>query len=200
MNVWQEIQRDLPALVPLGPHHKIKKVQRFLNAAAVLIVAAAIAVPIAMANNEWFRSVIYQLVLQDGAGGITASLEADPADSFFVPAEWKGLYYPASISDSFHVSAVNGDSSLELTDNAQRLLILEEHLPQDAAWIDTAEKKIEKIMIGHMDAYIIEGEGNCTIILPLEERLMIISSSSLSRGELTGISASVRRIIRESSH
>ena len=50
-----------------------------------------------------------------------------------------------------------------------------------------------------MDAYIIEGEGNCTIILPLEERLMIISSSSLSRGELTGISASVRRIIRESS-
>ena len=198
-DVWRSIQNDLPKAAVSKARRGLKLARRCLDIAACLVVIAAIAAPIAMAHNEWFRSVVYRLVLRDAGGGIEARLEADPASSFTVPAAWEGLYYPAAMPDSFHVSAVNGGSSLELMDDAQRLLILEEHLPQDAAWIDTAGKQIGKITAGGMEAYLIEGTNERTIILPLDDRLMILSSSSLTKDELIGIAAGVRRIVREDS-
>lgn len=167
-----------------------------INTAACLIVIAAIALPAAVANNAWFRSIVFKLTLKEDASGITAKLEPNTDEAFWVPAEWKGIYFPSDIIDDFHITAINSNTSMELIDRSQRLLLIEEHLPQEAAWINTVDKTIGKLNINEKELYIIEGGSNCTILLPLDERLLVISSDSVAKGELIEICSSVKHVIR----
>lgn len=74
-----------------------RTVMRVLEVAACLIVALAIAAPIAFANSATFRSKVTKMMInidqEEGAAYFVFT--EDPDAEFFVPEGWKGEYFPS---------------------------------------------------------------------------------------------------------
>lgn len=78
-----------------------RTVMRVLEVAACLIVAFAIATPIALANSPVLRSRVMQLLtyIDQADGAAYFMFQEDPDAEFYVPEGWMGEYFPSYIPE-----------------------------------------------------------------------------------------------------
>lgn len=170
-----------------------KRTSRFVSIAACMILLLGIATPIAIANVEFIRVKILQLLIDVQQEYTEIHLVEDYDASFDVPANWRGEYYPASIPEGYELCEINpfyNEVSFE-NSNGQRIVFSE--CSQDVETnLDSENAILSYSSVNGTTAFVIEKDR--TIITWSDGIKYFIVETDMSKNDSLNIANSVRRI------
>ena len=94
-----------------------RRAQLALNIAACVVLAAALATPLAVARVESLRGLVRKMFVQDHGLFSTITVELDDEnESLPVPDEWEGSFFPYYIPETLHLYHWNYESPMCILD------------------------------------------------------------------------------------
>lgn len=177
-----------------------KTLLRAGKAAACLLIAAAVALPVAIATSAEFRVTLMRMLVRlDEEREVAHITFAEPEESAAeIPAGWKGEWYMTRIPEDLSLVEVNQYLlSTEYSDGASRQLWFDEMEPHDELMIgtkntDTADVSVNGnpgwMMIDHSEYHAMDLVWTC------EGKAFSLRSFNLTQEELLWIAENVRKI------
>ena len=199
--VWREcrplIRKSKGVCTSKGNTKKVPA--RIINIAACAVLLVCMIFPVVLAGNAQFRKNVYKLIIDMQPSGVEISMDPDEDQSFDVPSDWEGEYFPTRIPEGFSPTAIGSSGTLELWDDADHMITLEEKDPQSRAWIDTNGATMEPLNLNGKSAFLFEkayqdGRKFHTAVVNLEDRYFIITTMNMTRTETVDIAGSIRRV------
>lgn len=200
-SVWQKcrpiVRKSKNATSSKG--HTMKVLGRMINIAACVVLLVCLAFPVVLASNAQFRKNVYKLIIDMQPSGVEISMDFDEDQSFDIPSDWKGEYYPTRIPEGFTTVDANNSGALDLWDDSNHMITLEEKDPQSRAWIDTNGATMEPLNLNGKSAFLFEktyqdGRKYNTAVVNLEDRYFIVTTMNMTRTETVDIAGSIRRV------
>ena len=179
---------------------KTKKVlARIINIAACVVLLVCMIFPVVLASNAQLRKNVYKLIIDMQPSGVEISMDLDEDQSFDVPSDWEGEYFPTRIPEGFAPTPIGNSGTLDLWDDSNHMITLEEKDPQSRAWIDTNGATMEPLNLNGKSAFLFEktyqdGRKYHTAVVNLEDRYFIITTMNMTRTETVDIAGSIRRV------
>ena len=161
-------KQDAKHLAAIGRHFRRHRARVFFREtlprigqiAAIVIATVAVAGSVAIAASQTIRVQVLRLLTNIEQEYTELKLQADPAASFDIPAEWGGENYPSYIPEGFALGAVHsnpGFSSVSYTDttDAGRKINFSELGEDSEANLDTENAALEPIQVsGHQGTLV----------------------------------------------
>lgn len=199
-SVWQDcrslIRKSKDVNTAKGNTKKV--LARIINITACVVLLVCMIFPVVLASNAQLRKNVYKLIIDMQPSGVEISMDLDDDQSFDVPSDWKGEYYPTRVPKGFSPAAGNS-GALELWDDSNHMITLEEKDPQSRAWIDTNGATMEPLNLNGKSAFLFEktyqdGRKYNTAVVNLDDRYFIITTMNMTRSETVDIASSIRRV------
>ena len=133
---------------------------RAVQAAACLVLIAAVAMPVAIAHSPALRAKIMQLMMQLDAEKGEAHFTFEETEQTLppVPEGWSGRYYPAYIPQGFQVYAFDpAFAMVEYRNGDAHQLYFSENDADAELWAGTDGSSVEPLTVGGQPGYIIDG-------------------------------------------
>ncbi len=181
---------------------------RFLQAnrvAAAILLCVLLSFSVCCAAFPQLRSLLSKFVLSKGDHYTNVPLESDSTASYepviasteecaFVPADWKGTYYPTYIPEGFEISYISDASGYVTYQNAvQKTLIFEELEGVAGDGLDMEGSDETEILLNGQLAILSEGAGDASIFWTVEDRYFLLTFQG-ETDEAIRIAESVRKI------
>lgn len=185
---------------------KVRRIfPRLVEVAACLILAAAIATPVALASSATFRSKVMQLLLKmdNEKGEAYFSFVEDEAAEFWVPEGWQGSYYPSYIPKGYEVYDFDPFFTMIEYRNAEDDQLYFDEYDEDTDLLAGIEdSNVRAITINGHSGYIIDGvaidgvKHAVTIIWQNDSKWFAITGFGISSYEAMTVATSVKQIIK----
>lgn len=170
-------------------------VPRIINAAACIALILCIAAPIAVAKVEFIRVRVMKLLAEIQEDHTRLSLIEDEEAAFYIPADWRGKYYPSYLPEGFELSWYSPISVEAIWRNGQGdYLHYIESKESMAIGIDSEKAVQSDVLIGATKALLFEGEDKLALAWSDGETFFSISTN-LPKEEGMQIASNVRKII-----
>ena len=178
---------------------------RLVEAAACLILVAAIATPVALASSATFRSRIMQLLMEMDSekGEAYFSFVEDEAKAFWIPEGWQGAYYPSYIPKGYEIYDFNPFFTMIEYRNAEgNQLYFDEYDQNTDLLAGTENSTVSAITINGHSGYMIEGiaiDGithAVTIVWQNDSKWFSVTGFGISSSEAITVATSVKKIIK----
>lgn len=178
---------------------------RILQVAASLVIALALATPIALAASAEFRAKVMELLIQIDAdhGEVRFQFVENTSESFTVPELWIGEYFPSYIPDGFEVTQVIEPFVLiEYQSGDQQKLSFSESTEEVSGNAGTDNATITEIDINGATGYVIDGSTRngtvhaVTITWAIDDRWFSVVTKNVETDEAIRIARSVKKIIK----
>lgn len=179
-------------------------VARGIEAAACFVVIVGIALPVAFATSQTFRSRVMRLLISydQSKQEANVSFVETPSLSFDVPEAWRGIYYPSYIPEGFSVESCSSllpKVSYESVDGGQMDFYELDEAAEST--LGTEGGEVFAAMIGTHEGHVIESNADGLHIVDLvwavEDRWFHLSALNIELDEVIRIAESVRRIVAE---
>jgi hypothetical protein len=169
---------------------------RFIEVAACFIVVLGIMAPFALANVDFIRTKVMELLIRIEEDHTDIDFIENEDGSFEVPASWKGSYFPAYIPEGFNLSERSSFfNEVIFKDTAGRELHFGEYTENEQIALDSEHAELSHERINSMDAFIIEKGDSRTIVWNNDERYFIIYTN-VPREVGLHVAESVRKIVK----
>lgn len=167
---------------------------RVLGIAACLTIALAIAMPFALANISAFRVRVLRMLVRIEADYTNIGLVDDITNSFDVPAEWQGEYFPSYIPEGYEVSTISRQTPyVKFINYEDSEISFEECAVSDKINIDNENTTFAYEIINGMQLFIAEHSDSISATWSDGRKLFIVHAE-LSREELLKVIKNVRYI------
>lgn len=177
---------------------------KIMEIAACLIIVAAIGTTVAIAKNASFRSAVMQLLIhidqEEGVANIR--FEENAGESFEVPADWLGEYYPSKIPDDFAMSYIFSDSEMpavEYNSMDDRRIRFDENSYNTISTQGIEETDYTQIMINDRLAFMVSDDNPddrfYRITWSNDEKWFMLETNHMTKEETIDLVKSVRKII-----
>lgn len=209
-NAWEKAQSKMDALEKSKKRqHNLECLKtalpRIVKVAACLMLVVAMTFPIAVANSEYFRAKVMQLLIDidmEKNEAYFSYVENEDA-TFDVPEGWTGDYFPALIP-----------TGMELIRQSQRICLVEyadaekktfsfTELDTDAgASIGTEKTNISYADVHGASACVIDGWSQdglthtVNVVWAQNEKWFLLTCNNMDRTEALEIASSVKKIVR----
>lgn len=180
-----------------------RTVMRVLEVAACLIVAFAIATPIALANSTVFRSRVMQMLTDIDRDDEVASFtfQEDPDAEFFVPEGWMGEYFPSYIPEGLAESWRSPEGTDIQYDGEGMRSISFSELDSGTIFTGTENATITYADVQGNTACILDGmssNGDFRITKAVwtnDDKMFLVVAGDMDVEEVLQIARSVKKII-----
>lgn len=182
-----------------------KIVPRFVEVAACLILVAAIATPVALANSVAFRAKVMQLLIEMDTENKEAYFRfvEDKTTTFWVPEGWPGAFYPSYIPNGYQVFEFDPYfASIEYRDVHNNQLFFLEHDEHTDMLTGIDNSTVSTVSINGHSGYIVDGTTSdgvthtITLIWQNDTKWFSITGFGLAKDEAIAVATSVKEIIK----
>lgn len=176
-----------------------KAIPRIIQVAAAVILAFAIATPIAFAASARFRSQVMRLLFEfdSSLGNVTYRLEGDAIVPISDQKEWAGEYFPTYIPEGFSIWGYDpATSMIEFRSdvNPER----DEHIFFGEFIEDYRDRSISFVDVGNASVQSSDGEINSPYIESAtgwdEDKWFVVVTFNMKPGEASKIVESVAKL------
>ena len=135
--------------------------RKWINVAACIILLLGVATPFAVANIEFIRVRVMRLLIDIQEDRTNVSIQEDMSASFFVPAEWKGQYYPSYLPEGYSLSLLPENYCIAVFNNANGdEIVFEEYNEYDEVVVDSEDSHVAYGQINGNVAFIVEKKNS----------------------------------------
>lgn len=171
-----------------------RSLPRIAQVAACLIIVAAIATPIAIANVEMLRVSVMNVLLdiQKDHTGIQLIEEVDAA--FYVPADWEGEYYPTYLPNGYELKSVDSVICLlSFADSQNNMLYFHEYQSSDKINIDSEDAVVNQEKIDGIDIMLVEKNGITKVVWQNSDHYFVLETN-IEHDEIVNVVKGVKII------
>ena len=174
-----------------------KRFPRIVEAAACLIIIIGLATPFALANVDFIRVRVLEMLIRFQYGHVDIDLVENEEAAFDVPADWPGLYYPSYIPEGYEIS----DRSMYMPDiefkNEDGMKIsFSEWDETTASSVDSEGAIISFVDVNGAESTVLDATElgkNCSVIWSVDNRYFIVTSR-LSAEQALEVARGVKKI------
>lgn len=209
-DIFRRVVKDAENQVRKKKKHRListarTAIPRVLQVAASLIIALALATPIALAASSEFRAKVMELLIQidTDRGEARFQFVENPSVEFTVPEMWPGEYYPSYIPEGFTVTQiVEAFTLVEYNSSNRQKISFSENTAEVSGNAGTDNATLTEIDINGATGYIIDGssrEGTVhavTITWAIDDRWFSVVTKNVETDEAIQIARSVKKIIK----
>jgi len=179
-------------------------VPRVIEIAACLVLIAAFATPIALANSATFRAKIMQLLVEwdTEKGEAHFQFTENKEATFWVPEGWIGSHFPSLIPDGFQIFDFDPFfTMIEYRNANDDQLFFCEYDANTNLLAGTENAIISSIHINGYPGYLIEGKGAdgiteaITVVWSNDINWFSVTSFGLTSNEALLVATSVKKVI-----
>ena len=172
------------------------RLMRALTIASCLVLAAAAAVPVALAASTQLRSRVMQMLVlrDDEQGGLNIYFAENQNAAFAVPEGWEGSYFPCRLPEGFTLHSAESRTAVFRGRAGQQMTLTEYDETQQAAVPAEAASYIN--VAGRL-AHLTEGTTSSALAWAAGDRWFVLEARLTDREALVQLAASVRKIIHE---
>lgn len=179
--------------------------QRLIPIAACIVLLTNIAIPVAIASSAFLRSKVLELLISIDEEQKSARFlfSEDEAQSFVVPVEWEGTYFPAYIPDGYTVAAYDSWESvyyeIEYSNSADGLIRFHEYGSESGGSSGVEGATVSYVTINDRTAFVIQAQESSYIEINwnTDDRWLRLQTTGIDYEEAIQIAESVKIIIKE---
>ena len=179
--------------------------QRLIPIAACIVLLINIAIPVAIASSAFLRSKVMELLISIDEEQKSARFlfSEDEAQSFVVPVEWEGTYFPAYIPDGYTVAAYDSWESvyyeIEYSNSADGLIRFHEYGSESGGSSGVEGATVSYVTINGRTAFVIQAQESSYIEINwnTDDRWLRLHTTGIDYEEAIRIAESVKIIIKE---
>lgn len=195
-------KKNLKAIDAYVRRQKLRRYMKPLRiageVAAIAVLTLSLAVA-AVAGNRTVRIQMMQLLATHEKEYTELRLQADENASFDVPAEWKGMNYPASLPEGLEVEEVDAhfDSNHVLYSDARhpdRILRFSEYGPDTTVNVDTENAVLTPFTIRGHSATLFTKENRVGAYWADGQHFFLIMSTDIDESAIRRMAESVTQV------
>lgn len=179
--------------------------QRLIPIAACIVLLTNIAIPVAIASSAFLRSKVLELLISIDEEQKSARFlfSEDEAQSFVVPVEWEGTYFPAYIPDGYTVAAYDSWEAvyyeIEYSNSADGLIRFHEYGSESGGSSGVEGATVSYVTINGRTAFVIQAQESSYIEINwnTDDRWLRLQTMGIDYEEAIQIAESVKIIIKE---
>lgn len=179
--------------------------QRLIPIAACIVLLINIAIPVAIASSAYLRSKVMELLISidEEQNSARFLFSEDEAQSFVVPVEWEGAYYPAYIPEGYTVAAYDSWESvydeIEYSNGADGMIRFQELGSGSGGSSGLEGAAVSYATINGKPALVIQAQDSSYIEIhwSTDDRWLILQTTGIDYEETIRIAESVKMIIKE---
>lgn len=165
-----------------------------IRALVCLILILALAMPVAIASIDSFRSYVVGLLIQEKDDHL--EIQVDKTRRSDVPADWSGSYYPEYIPEGYHLSSVESfDPMVIYINDSSEVLYFSEYDANTQINIDSEDAIISFISVNESTAVAATENGEIRMVWNEQGHLFELIGI-LSINEAQKIASSVTMIFK----
>lgn len=166
---------------------------RAVQIAACLVLLLGIATPIAIANVESVRAKVLSFLIQ--VKGEYTELSLQESDTFDVPPEWLGNYFPSHIPEGYYIRGMSRYMPyIEYENSDGDWISFDECNADSCTNIDSEDAALSYEMVNGTLAFVVEKDVNI-VTWSNDDRYFIVMSTE-SKDQALEIARSVKKIIK----
>lgn len=176
-----------------------RRVQRIAGIAAIIVLAAALTTPLAVANVEFIRERLIQFLVNINEAAQEQSINFSGGEHANIPDEWNGDYFPEYLPEGVKVlwQGTEVHDTIEFYTEAGIRIRFTENDTNRLAILGTKDGVESTGVINGNEASIVEYviKGHCVdIVWSMNEQWFYLETAGLETSEALLIANSVRKI------